>query len=287
MKNTIAAITIGITLLLTANKSMAGTLTLYDGTSGVTPNQYNSASPWLTFASPNGGTQTVNSSNNSTTLDSNSANGIYAGYSNYNATINPLTSSVITPTTLVNSSFPTLDRNAGYQLTFTVKINSQTNDGTNGANRAGFSVIALSSDKQGIEIGFRNSDIFVQNNSSFNGGGEQVTGLSSLLGSLTTYNLNISGNNYTLSSGVTNLLSGALRNYTSATGFGSDIYKTSNLIFLGDDTTSARASIDLANVSIATPVPFEISEPVSIAVLGAFGGLNYWLRKQKSKQLKN
>jgi hypothetical protein len=287
MKNKIAAITIGLTLLLTANKSMAGSITLYDGNSGVTPDQYNSPSPWLTFATTNLllptvlGTQTVNSSNNSTTLNSNSANinTIYAGYSNYNS-----------PTTIGNSSFPTLDRNAGYQLTFTVKINSQSNSSS---TRAGFSVIALSSDKQGIEIGFRNSDIFSQADSSFNTIGEQVNNtkvpnIATLLGSLTTYNLAISGNNYTLTSGTTNLLSGAIRDYTTATNFGTDVYRTPNFIFLGDNTTSARASIDLANVSLTTnsaPVPFELSETVSICVLGAYGGLNYWLRKQKSKQL--
>ncbi len=285
MKKTIAAITIGITLLLTANKGMAGTITLYDGNSGVTPNNYTS-SPWLTFASANNvspytlSTQAVNSSNKSTTLDSSSADSIYAGYSNYNLPI------------LVNSSFPTLDRNAGYQLTFTVKINSQANDGTNGANRSGFSVIALSSDKKGIEIGFRTSDIFSQADYKFQSIGEQVTSstvsnIATLLGNLTTYDLNISGNTYTLSSGTTTLLNGALRDYTSASGSYTGVYKIPNFIFLGDDTTSAQANIDLANVSLTTPVPFETSETVSIAVLGAFGGLNYWLRKQKSKQLKN
>lgn len=288
MKNKIAAITIGLTLLLTANKSMAGSITLYDGSSGVTPDQYNSPSPWLTFATANAnfltpnvlGTQTVNTSNNSTTLNSNSANSIYAGYSNYNS-----------PTTIGNSSFPTLDRNTGYQLTFTVKINSQT---TNSTTRAGFSVIALSSDKQGIEIGFRNSDIFSQDNSSFNKIGEQATNttvpnIATLLASLTTYNLTISGSNYTLTSGATNLLSGAVRDYTTANGFGTDVYRTPNFIFLGDDTTSARASIDLANVTLTTntaTVPFELSETVSICVLAAAGGLKYSLRKKKLTQLK-
>ncbi|MHC5830973.1 MAG: PEP-CTERM sorting domain-containing protein, partial [Nostoc sp.] len=55
---------------------------------------------------------------------------------------------------------------------------------------------------------------------------EQITGVSSLLSSLTTYNLNVSGNNYTLTNGATSLLSGLLRDYTTATGFGSDVYRT-------------------------------------------------------------
>lgn len=281
MKKTIAALTVGLTLLMTANRSEAVSITLYDGASNVTPNQYNSPSPWLNFASPNGGIQ--NAGGGVTNLNTTSNNNVYAGYSNYNASINS-NPSVITPTTPVNSSFPSLDRNAGYTLSFTVKINSQFNDGPNGPNRAGFSVIVLSSDKKGIELGFRNTDIFAQNNSSFNGGGEQIGGLSTLLANLTTYDLNVSGNSYTLSSGSTSLLTGLLRDYTTATGFGSDIYKTSNLIFLGDDTTSARANIDLANVSIVTSeaVPEPSSIPCAVLLVGGF----FVLRKKYAQLAK-
>ena len=277
MKTQIAAIAIGLTLLLTANKGMAAPLTLYDGESGKTPDAY-TASPWFIFGNPtNLGTQTAGGG--VTTLDTSSLNDISAGYSNYNF--------LTTPPSQVNSGFPILDRNAGYQLTFTVKINEQTNDGDNKDFRAGFSVIALSSDKQGIEIGFRNTDIFSQNNSSFNSIGEQVDGVESLLSNLTTYDLDVAGDSYTLSSGSTTLLTGLLRDYTSASGFGSDVYKTPNFIFLGDNTTSARANIDLANVSLTTntaEVPFENSETISIGVLAVAGGLNYWRRKNKLKK---
>ena len=288
MKTQIAAIAIGLTLLLTANKGMAAPLTLYDGASGVTPDQYtdtDSPSPWFNFGNvnlfpPNTlATQNVIDNNKFTTLDSTQANSIYAGYSNYN----PFT----TPPSQVNSGFPILDRNAGYQLTFTVRINSQTNDGDNKDFRAGFSVIALSSDKQGIEIGFRNTDIFSQNNSSFNSIGEQVDGVESLLSNLTTYDLDVAGDSYTFSSGSTTLLSGLLRDYTSAVGFGTDVYRTPNFIFLGDNTTSARANIDLSSVSLTTntaEVPFENSETISIGVLAVAGGFNYWRRKNKLKK---
>ena len=165
MRNKIVALTVGLTMLLTANRSMAGVITLYDGALGGTPDQNNPQ--WLQFNSPNGGTQSTGGG--ATTLNSSADNFIYAGYSNYNLSFQP-----------VNGSFPTLDRNVGYDLSFTVKINSQVNDGPNGPFRAGFSIIALSSDNQGIEIGFRNSDIFSQNNSAFNSIGEQFTGVSSL-----------------------------------------------------------------------------------------------------------
>ncbi|MEH2252601.1 choice-of-anchor Y domain-containing protein [Nostoc sp.] len=208
MRNKLVVLSVGLTMLLTGNGSMAGVITLYDGASGVTPNQYNAPSQWLNFGSLNGGTQSV--SGGLTNLNTSSSNVTYAGYSNYNVANPPVSSSVITPTTLVNSSFPSLDRNAGYNLDFTVRINSQANNGTNGAYRAGFSFIVLSSDKQGIEIGFRNNDIFAQVNASFNSiyPAEQITSANSLLSNLTTYNLNVSGNNYTLTSNATTLLSG-------------------------------------------------------------------------------
>ena len=292
MKTQIGAITIGFTLLLTAQKSMAAPLTLYDGTSGVTPDKY-SSSPWFNFGNANPippSTLATHSANNSlTTLDSTAANSIYAGYSNYNVTLDVSNPSILTPTTTVNPSFPTLDRNAGYQLTFKVKINQQENEGTNGDFRAGFSVLALSSDQQVIEIGFRNTDIFSQNNSSFNSIGEKVDGVGNLLTNLTTYNLNVAGDSYTLTSGNTILLNGYLRDYTSATGFGADVYRASNFIFLGDNTTSAKANIDLKEVTLSTntaTVPFEIPETVGISVLAITGGLSYWRRKNRLKQLK-
>ena len=110
-----------------------------------------------------------------------------------------------------------------------------------------------------------------------------------MLTNLTTYNLNVAGDSYTLTSGNTILLNGYLRDYTSATGFGADVYRASNFIFLGDNTTSAKANIDLKEVTLSTntaTVPFEIPETVGISVLAITGGLSYWRRKNRLKQLK-
>ncbi|MHC5938245.1 PFE-CTERM domain-containing protein [Nostoc sp.] len=114
---------------------------------------------------------------------------------------------------------------------------------------------------------------------------EQITGVSSLLSSLTTYNLNVSGNNYTLTNGATSLLSGLLRDYTTATGFGSDVYRTSNFVFLGDDTISARANIDLKSITITNNtagVPYEFSPTAGILALVAGSIINHLLKKKKS-----
>lgn len=97
MINKLVVLSVGLTMLLTPNRSMAGVITLYDGASNVTPNQYNVPSQWLNFGSLNGGTQTV--SGGLTNLDTSSSNAAYAGYSNYNIANPPVSSSLITPTT--------------------------------------------------------------------------------------------------------------------------------------------------------------------------------------------
>jgi hypothetical protein len=245
-------------LTVSATTSRAAHLVLYDATLGTAPQAQGSlafgALPGVTAVSNAGGT-TVN------TLGS---NGLYAGYSNYNYVIN-LLGPTISPGTLVNAGFPVLDRAAGFSLLFTVQMNSQVNDGTNGPDRAGFSVTLLSSDRQGIEIGFRTSDIFSQSGPGFTVGESNSTAsIAGLLASMTAYQLDILGNVYALSSGGNVLLTGAVRDYTTAVGFASDGYRTSNFLALGDNTTSARASFTLQQLAIVTAVP----EPATWALTG-------------------
>lgn len=279
---TATAIAFGLTLTVKVNPTKAIMLTLYDGTSQpVTPNNY---SPQYLEFGATGGTQTYIGTSQVTNLNTTDNIGTYGGYSNYNVTASASPSPPffqVTPTTFVNPSFPTLDRTAGYTLIFTVQIVSQTNSSL---DRAGFSVIALSNDKQGIEIGFRTSNIFAQE-TGFTAA-EGVSGIDSLLGQLTTYELSVLGSGYTLSAGGTPLLTGSLRDYTTSTGFASAIYNTSNFIFLGDDTTSAQANINLQNVTIdASAVPFEFSPVAGLAILAGLGGLDWWW-KQKQKTRK-
>lgn len=251
----------------------AVTTVLYDGTSGVTPNLFNAPNPYLNFISLGGGAS-QSAGGSVTTLNTNTSELTYAGYTNYNSNLTAFTTSV-------NSQFPTLDRNTGYTLSFTVKVNSQTNNGTNGDFRAGFSALVLGNDNQGIEIGFRNPntkdgsnipDIFAQNNASFNSIAERNTTIGTLLSSLNTYDLTVFENTYTLKNGSNTLLTGALRNYTAAVGVGNS-YTNPNFIFLGDNTTSAGASVDIARIAIttnATSVP-EPSNWIGIGLAIGFG----------------
>ncbi|PSB55686.1 choice-of-anchor Y domain-containing protein [Chamaesiphon polymorphus] len=255
----------------------AVTTVLYDGTSGVTPDLYNAPNSYLSFTNLGTGTQTA--SGGATTLNT-TLEATYAGYSNYNS-----------GGSLVNSSFPVLDNSIGYTLSFTFKANSQTNNGTNGDFRAGFSAIVLGNDNRGIEIGFRKQntkvagltpDIFSQNDSNFNSLGEQNNTIGTILDNLSTYQLNVLGNTYQLTSGGNTLLTGLVRDYTGATGPLSAVYRTPNFIFLGDNTTSAGASVDITNISITTNAT-SVPEPSNWIGIGLAIGFGIKLKARLSK----
>jgi hypothetical protein len=250
------------------DRATAATIVLYDGaTFNGTPN--NALGSYLTFNSFDpldltvpGGTQTA--SGGKTTLTTTSRESVYGGYSNYTRL-----------NTLANPAFPVLDSNAGYTLSFTIKINSQTNTGDNGSNRAGFSVTALDNNKKGIELGFRNTDIFAQN-SNFDKiePAEQKTAFGSILANFSTYDLKVLGNNYTLSNGGNALFSGLLRSYAISSNPLTAVYGNPNFLFFGDNTTSAGASVDIQNITLTTnstavPEPSDAIGTLAAVGLGA------------------
>ena len=92
------------TMLLGVSDANASILTLYDGSSGVTPAGFTPQQ--LNFFSVAGGTETYRPAEQATELQTTTVQ--YAGYSNF------------TPAgALVNANFPLLDRLAGYQIKFT------------------------------------------------------------------------------------------------------------------------------------------------------------------------
>lgn len=257
-------------LLLTCALAMAAqasTIILYTATPGTAPESQG----WLAAGFLPG--TVVNSSTSGTTVNTLFSNSLYAGYSNYTYVINPI-GPTISPGAFVNAAFPTLDRATGFTLSFVLQMNSQENEGTNGPNRAGFSVTLLGSDSRGIEIGFRTSDIFSQDGAGFTVGElNNSAGVAALLAAPTRYDLTILGDVYTLSSGGNVLLTGAVRDYASAAGFASDGYRAASFLALGDNTTSAQASFTLREVSItATPEPSTLGiAGCGLALAFAFG----------------
>jgi hypothetical protein len=226
----------------TAPPATGPTTVLYNGTLGTAP----TSQGYLNYVPVGFGIeQTVGTT--STVLDTTFTDNNYAGY---------LAKTQVTPV---------LTRTGGYNLRFTVRVESENHAGSDKNNdgiddRAGFSVIVLSSDLKGIELGFWTNRIWAQNDGECSP--EIPPGTTCFTQaekadfnttSLTIYDLTVLGNNYTLSSNGTTILTGPLRDYTEFTG-SIDPYETPNFIFLGDDTTSARAKIELSYVAVTTYV---------------------------------
>jgi Ca2+-binding RTX toxin-like protein len=207
---------------------------MYTGTLGGTPNTQG----WFQFGST-GGTQTV--SGNTTQLVSTQAGS--AGYSNYD-TFLPIP---------LNTNFPVLDRTKGFTLSFNVKINSEDHSGD--SNRAGFSVIVVTSDNtKAIELGFWENEIWAQTASPLfsHSTTERTTSFDTK--SDKRYDLKIKDDTYQLFATDTLLFSGSLRDYTTfnhtGAGLPYDPYERTNFIFLGDNTSSAQADVNLGRVEL-------------------------------------
>ena len=188
----------------------------------------------------------------------------YAGYTNYD----PL--SVRSTFTLLNPAFPTLDRSTGFTLSFNVAVTAETSN----PNRAGFSIIAISSDGAGIELGFKeqgaNDRIFAQSADFIES--EFIT---PNINAATTYVVTILGNNYTLSNG-TQTLTGLLRNYNfnpaaSSPPLPFNPYISPNFLFLGDGTDQGNATVTLGAmfvnaIPVAKPDNYSTNEDVPLTI---------------------
>ncbi len=205
--------------------STAVTTVLYDGSLGNLPSDQSFTFGELPF--PPWATQTI--SNGGVILDSTASNSIQAGYG------------VTTTDSVV------LDQHTGYKVTFQAQILAETSVSN---DRAGFSIIVLSEDLQGIELGFWSDLIFAQEDDSQNAGDlftrAETASFDTMTGP-TLYDLQIISGTYTLSSGGVAILNGRLRNYSNfVPPFPApDPYETPNFIFLGDDTSSAQARVKL------------------------------------------
>lgn len=150
---------------------------------------------------------------------------------------------------------PVLKRNPGFKIAFGASLLSETH---NSLNRAGLSLIVLSEDLKGVELGFWTNLIFAQSGPDFLHAEE---GLADTTVAGSVYELLIKGETYSLSRGGAVLLTGPLRDYSP---FGAP-YNTANFIFVGDDTSSASAVFDWTLLS------YEPLSATSPAMLGAIG----------------
>lgn len=225
LKTSVATMTASFSLLMAANLGNAAPVVLYDGTQTPAQQQwiYKATSPdAVAIPTPRG-----------TYLDTMSDNGMYAGY--------------------FRRSPVKLNRDQGYRVTFKVRVASQSSAKN---DRSGFSIIVnsdapIGTQPYGIELGFWKNSIWAQN-VGFSGRGEEASIVTSY--PWRVYTLAVRGDQYQLfvNGQPQPILQGKLRQYT---GFNPpagvpDVYKISNLIFLGDDTTSAGARVTIGPVEV-------------------------------------
>jgi len=204
-------------------------------------------------------------------LDTAANSAEYSGYSNYDPFSSYVNSSIF--------SASTLNQATGYTITFTMQLNSATDNtgsaATGNPTRAAFSILAVSSNTtKAIEIGFRANEIFAQT-SSFTAPVAQSTNFDTST-ALNTYKLTVFNNTYSLTSGATNLINGSLVDYTtfnpstSSPPLPFNPYNTPSFIFFGDDTGKESGVFTLGDVTLdTTPVPFDFSPTYGLIALGA------------------
>ncbi len=147
---------------------------------------------------------------------------------------------------------PTLKRIDGFKLNFTLNITEEAHANN---DRAGFVVILLAEDMQGIELSFWQDEIWAQEDNDSNSDPlfTHAEGVSYTTNAWINYELEIISDTYTLSANSSEILSGAVRDYTAweppFPGL-PDPYETPNLIFLGDNTSSGQSQTWLRDISI-------------------------------------
>lgn len=207
---------------------------LYEGALGTLP----SAQGWVYLTNPIFGSLATQAAGGGvTTLDTTARTSDQAGYFS-----------------LGHPGVGTLDRAIG----FTVSLRAQLLAESHASNdRAGFSLIVLGSDAKGIELGFWQDQVWAQNDNPLFTKGEGAAFNTTT--ALTDYSLTILGNAYSLSANGQTLFGGAVRDYSA---FGAP-YTSTNFLFMGDDTSSAAARVQIARVGLSA-----VPEPSPLALLG-------------------
>ena len=143
-----------------------------------------------------------------------------------------------------------LDTAQGFDLTFSVRVISE--DHGSNLNRAGFSLLFTGQDPtHSLELAFWTNRVWAYHYDA-QLGSPFVQGVGAAIDATqwTNYTLQVRQQSFTLLSGAIPLMSGPLENYTAQGA----PYSSTNLIFFGDDTSSARGSVQLTSIQLS-PVP--------------------------------
>ena len=180
-----------------------------------------------------------------TTIDSSSSNSLKGGYFSHLGL-----GAIVFP---VNGSWPSLNATSGYTIRIDARVVSETHASP---HRAGFNLISIASDRTGVELGFWTTEVWCQEGGTSPSLFTHAEGGAFDTTRLTRYTLVAQAGSYTLYAGGRQILTGAMRNYTafdsSAAGLPFDPYETRNLLFVGDDTSSAGALSQIARIEVLT-----------------------------------
>lgn len=233
---------------------------LYDGLPGNRPGD---ADQGLHFYSLLGGTETEAGGVTTLTTDQATSN----GYFSYVSSALGLQMTGL-PLSLSPKVALDLDRTGdGYTVDFHARLDGETHAST---HRAGFSVIALSGDLMGIELGFWGNEVWAQSGADFLHAEGSVFDTSAMV----HYQLAILDDGYTLYADGSELLAGSLRDYSAHS---SEVYSQNNFLFFGDDTSSAGATVGLGGISVLESA---VPEPAALGLL-LTGGAGLLLKRRR------
>ena len=147
-----------------------------------------------------------------------------------------------------------LNHRQGYRIGFTLRILSERRTAPN--QEAGFSLITLSHDLLGIDLGFGTGEVFAR--SAAFGRAEENRALPFRIDKqYADFELDIRENEYRLSANGQEILAGFLRNYSDA----GEPYTVPNLLFFGDNAESAGANVNLRRFWIDTEPSKSVPQP--------------------------
>lgn len=176
-------------------------------------------------------------------------------------------------------AMPVLDAETGFVLSFQMRSLGETHLSP---DRAGFSLILTTGDLRGIELGFWQDEVWAQSGPDFRHAESRKFDMVNLA---SQFDLQVRQGRYALYMGSLTLLSGDLRRYDS---FGAP-YNIPNFLFLGDNTSSAGARIEMGKI-VLNPHPrltarqvaegielsFEYPGPPRMAWFYRDDGAGYW-----------
>ena len=177
--------------------------------------------------------------------------------------------------TAQHPQLPTLSRQQGFEVSFSLQVLDENHalrddNGDGKYDRAGFSLIVISNDLAGIEIGFFEDKIWAYEDGLSNAANlftqAESVGLDTT--QFNDYTLRGTNTGYSLFLNGTSILSGDWRTYNTNTLFP---YDNPSSLFFGDNTTSASSHVVLGSINVEsgpfpppTPVPLP---PAAILIL--------------------